>query len=220
MSRNRLLILLLIVLCAAITYSWMETPRPRRITESASSRKVAHTQRTEQLEVAPEIENLDFSGGAEHQYQKPKRNLFSDLYQPPKVVVKRQPRKPKKKPKIVKVTPKVVSPVIQAPKPVGPPPMKPLNFLGHLKKSGLITAFLSSDKGEIYLVKKGDKFANNLEIVELSSNEIVIRNNTTGQQMTQEITVAKATRIPRTNFKSGRPSSAIPKEKPIPKQDK
>lgn len=218
MSRKRLLILLLIVLCAAIIYSWMETPRQRRVTESAPDRKVSTGRDVPQLDVAPEIEDLDFSGGSEHKYQKPKKNLFAALYQPPKAVVKRQPRKPKAKPKAVKVAPKVIQPVVQIPRPVGPPPMKPLNFLGHLKKDGQMTAFLSSYKGDIFLVKKGDKFAGNLEVSELTATEIIIRNMDTGQQVIQEVKTVKAQRLPRTNFKSGRPSSAIPKAVPVNKQ--
>lgn len=219
MSRNRLLMILFVLLCGAIAYAWMETPRQRRVTTPASSRNVTTGQVAAQYDVAPEIDDLDFSGGTEHQYQKPKKNLFAALYQPPKVV-KRKKLKPTKKRKVVKVVPKVTQPVVHVPKQSGPPPMQPLNFLGHLKQEGVMTVFLAAADGEIFLVKKGDNFADGLVVDDLSAHEIVIRNKNTGQQVKQEIRTAKAQRLPRTNFKSGRPSSVVPKPQSKPEQEK
>lgn len=213
MTRNRLLVLLFVVLCGAIVYAWIETPRQRRVTAPASSKNVSTSRVAQQLDIAPEIEDLDFSGGTENQYQKPNKNLFAALYQPPKVV-KRKPRKPKPKPKpipkVIKVPPKLIQPAVRAPRPVGPPPMEPLNILGHMKKDGKVTVFLSSYKGEIFIVKKGDRFFDDLDVLDINDSNILIRRKRTGQQVSLQLGKTVSQRLPKMKIDSGRPEFSFP----------
>ncbi len=214
MTKMRLILLLILLLAGALIYAYMETPRQRRVTGVATSRPSRPP--VDSLRVAEQIDDLDFSGGTSNVYQKPQRNLFAALYFPPPIQKKKPSVKPK--PKVLKSPSKRIPPVFVAPKPTGPPPMKALKVLGHLQKEEGRSVFLATENGEIYVVKQGDRFAENLEVAKLSAKELVIKNNKTGQQLRQLIKTATTQRLPRNNFKSGRPSSAIPAVKPVKQQ--
>lgn len=212
MTRSRLLILLIVLLGVALVYAWWAMPRQQRI-DSAARQVMKPRAAQQQVVTAPEVKDLDFSSTEKNKYRAPKKSLFGPLFPPPK---KKVVKAAKPKPKVVKpvIQPQPVKRVVQAPKPAGPPPMRPLTFLGHLKKGDEMTVFLADDKGEIHLVKKGERFGDGLEVANLTAKEVIVRNLKTGQQVTQQIRTDKSQRLPRTNFKSGRPSSAIPKAVP------
>ncbi len=58
MSRPRLLILLLVLLCAAVGYAWWATPKQRRVTVGTTFRPTEP--QTTRIDVAPEVADLDF----------------------------------------------------------------------------------------------------------------------------------------------------------------
>lgn len=208
MSRARLLILLLVLLGAALAYAWWATPRQQRVVPRAGQALQPRT--VQQTEIIPEIKDLDFSVGEQNEYKKPKTNLFGALYQPPKKKVVK--KKPKPKPKVVKTVPKPVPPpVARVPRPVGPPPLRPLKVLGFLNKAGIYTVFLSSHKGEIFLVKQGDDFADGLQVSELTGSQVTIVKNETGQRQTLRIGKSENQRLPNMKVSSGRPKF-VPKE--------
>jgi hypothetical protein len=209
MTRNRLMVLLLIVLCGAITYAWFETPRQLKVAESGQSRTLSTDLVAQQLDIEPEIEDLDFSGGTDNKYQKPKKNLFATLYQPPKAV-KRKPRKRKPKPKVVKVAPKVIQTKVLAKKPKGLPPLPSLKVLGYLGRAESKTVFLASGQGKIFLVKEGDHFFDELDVLEINDRNISIGRKRTGQQVSLKLGKTVSQRLPQLKIDSGRPKFSLP----------
>lgn len=209
MTRNRLLVLLLIVLCGAIAYAWLETPRQRKVMTSALSIKSSADLVHQPLDIDSEIEDLDFSGGIDHRYQKPKKNLFAALYQPPKVV-KRKPRKKKKKSKIVKVAPKVIRPIVPVKKPKGLPPLPSFKVLGYLDRAERKTVFLTSGQGKIFLVKAGDHFLDDLDVLEINDRDILIGRKRTGQKVSLKLGKTISQRLPQLKIDSGRPKFSLP----------
>ncbi len=208
MTKGRLLMVLLGLLCAALIYAWTATPQQKRVASVAGMPLGSADAPVSQLDIAPQIADLDFSGGVNNKYKQPQKNLFSPLYQRPKVAVK--PLTPKPKPKVVKVVPKKVKPIVGVPRSSGPPPLKPLKVLGFLDNDGQRTVFLTEGKGEIFLVKKGDNFSDGLEVSEMSQKDMTIVKKATGQHISLPLGVAKNQRLPKVKFNSGRPKASFP----------
>ena len=209
MNRSLITLLLLIILGAAIAYAWIATPRQRRVAPGQTS---VHQEPSQRLDVKalafPAVADLDFSGGGDYPYQTPLKNLFGPLYLPPKKIKPRPvPRAPKVTKRVVK--PRKIIPVVQAP---GPKPIQPLKVIGHLNKAGDYTVFLSSKQGDVYLVKAGDVFANDLMIKEVNAREIVIARRQTGQQVVLPLGEVKSQRLPKLKFQSDRPEFKLPPE--------
>lgn len=210
MTRARLLMILLGLLCAALIYAWTATPQQKRVENVVGKQLNSADGSVSQVEIAPEIADLDFSGGVNNSYQQPKRNLFAALYQPPKVAVKRPTPKLKPRPKVAKVVTKVVKPIVRAPQPSGSLSLKPLKVLGYLDNGGQRTVFLTGRKDKIFLVKEGDIFADGLEVSEISQKNITIVKKATGQQLSLPLGVAKNQRLPKVKINSGRPKASFP----------
>ncbi len=216
MSRGQIAILLLLLLSLAVAYSWFAMPRQRRVPMGVSSSSTT-TQLPQNSSAVgtPVAADIDFSATGTSQYKKPKKNLFGPLYLAP-VVVKRSPPPPAK---IKKVKPKVtlqkVLPVFTPP--VGPPPLPPLTVLGYLDKSGGQTVFLSSSKGDVFLVKDGDAFADNLIVTGINEREITIARQHTMQQVALPLGEAKSQRLPKTSLKSNRPVFNLQAQPKLPK---
>ncbi len=200
MSRARIILLLLVVLCVAVGYTWIAMPKQRRVIPGQRAPRQTDRQQQKVTTAAfPTIADLDFSAGGDNPYQKPQKNLFAPLYLPPKAV---KPRPVAKVTKPVVRSQKVVPVVIQ---PQGPKPIQPLNVLGYLSKAGEHTVFLASKQGDIYLVKTGDTFADNLIVNSISSKEITIGRKHTDQQVILLLGEAKSQRLPGVLLQSDRP---------------
>jgi len=186
MNRSRLLLLLIVLLGIASWYAWQQNPRQQRVSKQKKGREksvsVVHMQ-------AKDI-GLDFSGGKKNSFHKPKRDLFRLLYPAP-VVVKKVIPPPMPKP--------VVSPV------AGPKPIQPLNVLGFLQKGDEKTVFLASRQGELFLVKKGDRFADDLLVRELDETHIVIGRNLEDKGVTLQVSAQKKQQMAIPKATSGRP---------------
>ncbi|MDX2478714.1 MAG: hypothetical protein QNK24_00085 [Desulfuromusa sp.] len=208
MSRAQITLLLLVVLCGAVIYAWIATPKQRRIASGQSS--LPKTQLIQQKSAAaafPTVADLDLLGVEVNQYKKPQKNIFGPLYLPPK----RRPVPPPP-PKVTRPVkqPQHVAPI--AIQPQGPEPIQPLDVLGYLNKAGNHTVFLASKQGDLYLVKTGDTFADNLIVNNISDKEITIGRKQTEQQVILLFGEAKSQRLPRVLLQSGRPQFKMPAE--------
>lgn len=220
MSRSRLLLLLFFLLLVALWYAWQNTPQQLKV----SSRNVAIKGKSGDVPGGDggfSIASLDFSGGEKLTYKKPKRDLFRPLYRAP--AVKKSVALPKPTPTVV--VPPPPPPLVKNLRPVGrpvtgPKPIPPLNVLGFLQKGPITTVFLSSRQGDLYLVKKGDRFADGLLVRELDGANIVISRGLNDQGVTLKVSESKALRMAIPNVSSGRPSVPVYTEpEPEPQAD-
>ncbi len=205
MSRSRITLLLLAVLCGAVVYAWVATPKQRRVAPGQTAPLQMDLRQKVSSTSLPVVADLDFSGGGDHPFQKPQKNLFGSLYLPPKVV--KSKRKPVSR-RVAKVTRTVKQPQQVVPiaiQPQGPKPIQPLDVLGYLNKAGDHTVFLASKQGHIFLVKTGDAFADDLIVHSISNKEITIGRRQTEQQVVLRLGEAKSQRLPELKFQSGRP---------------
>jgi hypothetical protein len=207
MTRSRLLLLLATILILAIYYAWTTTPRQQRVSERAPTRhqKSVPTDKS----VAIGKDHLDFSGGETLPFKSPRRDLFRALYQPPKprpqrVVPKLPQPPPPPQPVIRTVAPPPVA-VTPPPSP-GPKPIPALKVLGYLQKDGAFTVFLASPQGDIYVVRQGQRFADDLLVRELVANKIVISRGSTDPGLTLALGGAKPQRIKVVATPSNRPN--------------
>ena len=220
MSRPRIALLLLVVLCVAVGYAWIAMPKQRRVPPGQS----APYQTDQQPEVFPApfpvVADLDFTGGGDNPYQKPQKNLFAPLYLSAKKV--KRPPAPRPVAKVIKpvVSPQKVIPAVLQPQ--GPKPIQPLDVLGHLSKAGEYTVFLASKQGDIFLLKVGDTFAVDLVVHSINVKNITIGRRHTDQQVVLRLGEAKSQRLPKVRFQSDRPEFKMPKEPKLgkPKQVK
>lgn len=212
MSRSRIILLLLMVLCMAVIYAWIATPRERRVAPGQGFTREVESQRDDvTVSTFPAVADLDFSGDEDHPYQGLEKNLFGPLYPSPKQI----------KPRVVPPAPKVAKPVVKAQKVVpaviaspGPKSIQPFDVLGYLNRGSDTTVFLSSQQGEIYLVKTGDMFAADLVVRSVSDREIVIARRHTDQQVVLRLGKAKSQRLPKVKFRSDRPEFKLPQQEP------
>ncbi|MDX2495743.1 MAG: hypothetical protein QNK27_12340 [Desulfuromusa sp.] len=214
--------MLLVILCAAVIYAWIAIPKQRSVDPGqGAQRQTKRPQQNAATAVFPTIADLDFSGGGDNPYQPPLKNLFGPLYLRPKVAKKPRPA-PRRIAKVIKRVerPETVVPVVIPPR--GPAPIPPLNVLGFLNKAGDYTVFLSSRQGEIYLVKPGVAFAEDLVVRSISAREIAIGHRQTGQQIVLPLGEVKTQRLPTVKLQSDRPNFETPQEsgadkpKPVP----
>ena len=173
------IVFLLLILVVAGSFYWVESnsPQQQSIASHAGSRSDA-------INVArpfADTVRLDFSGGSNRSFKRPKRDLFGMLYPAPPVV-KKPPVVPKPQPKPVVVAPKIVAP---------PPPPVPVRstvkrmpgfqVLGSLQKQSGMTAFVML-QDEIYLLKEGEQFADEYKVAALTPENIrIIRVGSEGE---------------------------------------
>lgn len=206
MTRARLFLILLVLLLFAVYYSWQATPRQQRLT----GHSIARGQRATAADqpVASSHERLDLSGGERLPFKKPRRDLFRALYAPPPpaahpVVVAKPMPVPKPHRVIVSPPPVVARPPME---PSGPSPIPPLKVLGYLQKEGTLKVFLASPAGEIYIVRQGQRFADNLLVRELTPARIVISRGMDDPGLTLAFGGAKSQRIKVVGGASNRPN--------------
>ncbi|NOY13617.1 MAG: hypothetical protein GXP51_08055 [Deltaproteobacteria bacterium] len=204
MSRSQVMWLLFIVLLVSLWYAWKETPRQQRVIAGnpVTQREVVPLDGKS----APSVSaSLDFSGGGKVPFSKPKRDIFRALYRAPLVT---EPVAPPAQPAPVVVEPLSPQPVISRPVvrvPTASRPIPPLSVLGFLRKGPNMTVFLASQQGDIYLVKKGDRFADGLLVRELSEKNITISRGQNDTGVTLLLGEQKAQRVPLPNRSVRRP---------------
>lgn len=231
MSRQRILLLLFVALGLALTYAWFETPRQQRVSQghetAAENSRLANDDRQQARSSAI---GLDFSGGEKRSYKKPIRDLFRVLYTKPKPVKQVVVAPPRPKP----VEKPIRMPVLPLKRPAALPkagfkPIPPLKVLGYLQKGETQSVFLSSVQGDIFVVKRGDRFADGLLVRALNTQEIVIsrslkdpgvtlpiREKEYGKSAVKSYTPQRST-MPRMNIpqmKNINPQSPVPISRP------
>ena len=215
MSRSRILIALLVLLCLALTYAWLTTPRQRRI-PTPSSRLSPPESETPALASLPVVRPLDFSDGQNSVYHAPVKNLFGPLYLPPPVQKPRPAATARPKPRPTRPEPQKIMP---AARPSGPKPIPALTVLGYLSRGQHVTVFLAARTGEIYLVKQGDSFADGLVVQNIDTRGVTVVHAQSGQKAVLPVGEAKSQRLPTVRFQSDRPAFVPPEvsaDKPEP----
>ena len=219
MSRVQVTVILLVVLCGAMIYAWVATPRQRRIMDGQAV--LQQTQRIPQKKTPanfPTVADLNTSGGENCPYQRPRKNLFGPLYLPVPQVKPRPISSPPIATKPIEL-PRQIVPVAIQPQPQAVEPIQPLDVLGYLNKAGDYTVFLASKQGQVFLVKAGDVFADDLMVCSISNKEITVGRSQTDQQVILRLSEAKSQRLPDVKFQSNRPAFVMPKESEIDKPD-
>ncbi len=219
MSRSRLLLLLLILLLGAVWYAWQNTPQQQKVGSANIAIKGKPESAVDRGETFS-IVSLDVTGGEKLTYNEPKRDLFRPLYR--SSVVKKTVASPKPSPVVVAPPPPPPPPPV-IPNPavrpaMGPKPIPPLKVLGFLQKGLETTVFLVSRQGDVYLVKKGDRFADGLFVRELDSATIVVSRGQNDQGITLYVSENKTSRMAIPNVSSGR-STAPAYKGPAPKAE-
>jgi hypothetical protein len=81
--------------------------------------------------------------------------------------------------------------------------------LGFLEKDSAVTVFLAGSGGDIYLVKQGDRFADDLLVRELDITKIVISRGMDDQGVTLKVSEPKVQRMEMRGVPSGRPDVPV-----------
>lgn len=213
MSRQRILLFLLLVLIAALGYAWMTMPRQRRVTSAVVGSPVLPSGHQGQGGIADQIDELTISRSAEP-FTPPLKNLFGSIFPDEKPVA----RKVAAKRPAVTVKPRIAPPraepleVVVPPPVPRPEPLPPLTVMGFLRKGDAVTVFLAGRQGDIHLVGAGDSFSDGLIVREISPSAIVIARPRTGQTVSLPFGKAKTQRLPDSTFRSGRPDFEPPEE--------
>lgn len=202
MNRARILLLLVSLLAAALSYAWLTTPRQHRV-GAATDLQLKPVSAAAAVPLAPRVEDLDFCRAQEREFRPPQKNLFGALS---------RPRPAPRKFPLVKVGPPLQAEKIPAPK-IEPKPLAlpakpaipPLKILGFLSRAGHKTVFLSSGTGQIYLVEEGEAFGDGLELKQITDKSLTVV-NTTGEQQVLLLEAATTQRLPNNPYQSGRPS--------------
>lgn len=205
LSRSRMVIVLLVLLAAAITYAWVASPRQERVGERVYRPLSAHpAQQTAAVDM-PEIVNLQDFIGTSEPFRPPHNNLFGALFVAP------PPPKPVAAPPPSSVRPPPIH-ERAATEPTMPYRQQPPDFevLGFLQKSGGPTVFLASPQGDIYLVKDGSDFADNWRVRQIDQDKIVIVQKGTAEQVVLRLEKAESQRLPTVRIQSDRPSFVAP----------
>ncbi len=172
--QKQILLVLLIVLAAALLYSYLSSPRLERVASEgtmSSSGNTSSPADDARSAVDPQKVNLELLESGREKYRGYKRDIFNYYRRP----------KPKPKP-----APKPVAKV--EPEPLPEPPPEPVitprvrkqlarfTFLGFLEKDEELTIFLSK-QDELFLVKKADFFGdeNQFEVVDINDEKLTIR---------------------------------------------
>lgn len=215
MNRTRIIVVLLVLFCAAVIYAWVATPRQRSIAPGELVSRSATTAQPFSGDVSFTVADLDFSAAQADSFHPPKVDLFGSLYPPPKPEQSRPLPAPVKIEQPVPPPPRI-APVVTVP--TGPKPIQPLTVLGFLNKAGQLTVFLSSTKGDVYLVKQGDVFADDLIVVKITASEIKIQRKNTDQQVMLRLGEVKSQRLPGLKLVSDRPKFTPPEPEAAEKE--
>ena len=175
MTKSRLLMILLLLLLISSYYAWQQSPRPQTVAER--NRDKRHQVPVEKVKPGGNSGRLDFSGGEKLPFKEPLRDPFRALYRPQKVEIKQVTAPPP--PPRTTMPPRNSSPAPVISRPSEsisdePKPIPALRVLGFLEQKGERRAFLTSLSGDVYVLKQGERFADNLLVRELTGDKIVI----------------------------------------------
>ncbi len=196
---NAKIIILALAIAGLLYYVWQSGPKIMTVADLGSDR---------QSNVVPingqtaENNRLNFTGGEQRKFSRPKRDLFGLLYPAP------APVKVKPPPEVIKP----VAPVVEIVKPPPPPipvrsttrRMPAFQVLGFLERNAQITAFVSL-QGEIYLVKQDQLFADEYRVAELNHEMIRITRAEGAGEVSLQLTESSGSSGP-----SGLPRNAVP----------
>lgn len=171
MMNSRLLqLLLLVVILLSGYFAWQKMPRLGTL-PAAENQAISNRQPSQS---AADDQGLDFSGGEQHPFRRPQRDLFAPLFPappPPKPVAVVQPQRPLQAPVPVRIEPLPLPP---PPKVVRAQALMPrFKVLGSLRKDGEMTAFIGAGGG-IYLLKQNQVFASEYRVAALNEQAITI----------------------------------------------
>jgi hypothetical protein len=213
MKNSRLLLLFLLLgVIGSGYYAWRNMPREVHVQDVQQQ----SAQKTSGAETA--VNRFDFSGGQQLEFTRPKKDLFRQLFPPqpvkpaPAVVV--APPPPPPEPEVV-----IQAPIPPPPQPVRSVvnPMPSFTVIGYLAKQEVLTVFISF-QSKIYLVKKGQDFADEFQVVGLDSQQITIGRLRGPGEVTLPLAQAKesgfSTGGPKTRDKV-RPTTRIARPAPI-----
>lgn len=179
MNRQRLLLVgLLLSFALSVMYSYSKYPRqktvdkltfvPGKVSRPAPAKADSKVDDSRIL-----LALLDERSAAGVSYRK---NLFRPLFRDETRIVPLPPPPPKPMPSLPPPPPPAPSPVAP-PAAAEPPPvvrdMARFTFLGFMKKDGIKSIFLSSNK-EIFIVKRGDKIAGKYEVANVTDDLLTI----------------------------------------------
>lgn len=216
MTRARILLFLLVLLGWAVFYSWYASPRQQRVPEIAP--RAGPERAAKPTGEDADRVGLDFSGGEMLGFNAPRRDLFRALYQKAKIVARPVVVGP---PAVAPSPPVPIPPPPVSTRPAPPPdgakPIPAMKIVGYLEKGSRRTVFLSSLTGELYLVERGDRFADGLLVRELNAQQIVISRGQDDQGVRLSLGEAHSRRIPDGLLRPDRPSPP-PMSAPEPSQ--
>lgn len=191
MNRQRLILfVLVIVLVAAVIWSYTAMPRPKTVSTltyaPGRQAKPAVTTAKTPLGAAADgrVLKLSLLEQEPSTFKGYRRNIFKPVFVDEVKLLKQKaaavkpPQLPPAQPqKVVPVQP--VQPVAAQPEAV---PLARFTFLGFLKKDAHRTIFLAKDK-DILLVKKGDKIAGRYEASSITDQALTLLVTDTGDEI-------------------------------------
>lgn len=177
----RTIIFLVCLLLTACVYAWLASPQQQRVRSgSAHVQSSFDTKETASTVIDP----LDFREQVPLDFHEPERDLFFMAYRKTpaaKTVLKDNSVKVVKPIAPVILTPpkpKLTTksqPIITEKKAPAPESIPALKVIGFLRNDLNSTVFLSTTKGELFLVREGDYFGENLMVKKIDPEQIVIR---------------------------------------------
>ena len=186
MNRQRLILFILVVIfVCAVVWSYSAMPRPETV-KTVTSKKTVPQEKKPAAAVEKTVHpvddgtrlKLDLLDADQSGFKGYRKNIFKSVFIEEVKVVKMKPTVVKQPPPVVAAP---VEPVIQKPPAA---PLAQFTFLGFLKKGSAKTIFLSKDKKDILLVKKGDKIAGRYEASDISDQTLIITVTDTGEKIT------------------------------------
>ena len=182
MNRQKLtLAILLVGLVGAVVYSYLRIPRQNTVAKltyttgmTGKPRKPEPAQKTaDDMRVLLNL--LDRKGVG---YSGARRNIFKPLFSEQVSLPPLPPPPPPPPQKLATQASSLQHPATAAPVTPGPTPvqrdMARFTFLGFLKKDNHKSIFLSGDRDNIYVVKKGDKIAGRYQIASITDEALII----------------------------------------------
>ncbi|TYO98739.1 hypothetical protein EDC39_105108 [Geothermobacter ehrlichii] len=169
MKKERLLLVLLIVLAASLVYAWLTSPRQQRIAGKGTPVVGRSATATKEKTPLGESLRLDLLVHDEAGYEAVRRDIF-------RFYVPKPPKRPVEKAKPVQPPPPQAG-AAPPPRPVvtAPPPAR-FRLLGLVDTGERMRVFLT-DERKLFIVSEGDTFGDNGEyrVETLTSEAVEIR---------------------------------------------
>jgi len=171
MNRQKIaLALLLVAFAGALVYSFVGSPKPKKVEKlKYTTGMAANTYRTSSKVDSGAKLRLDLLDRERPRFSGFRRNIFKPVFM--------------SREKMASIRVKPVKPLPPPPPPPPPVPKTPAQiamedighfvFLGYLQKDNRKTIFLTKDN-QIFLLKKGDKINGKYDVAEISENMMTI----------------------------------------------